>query len=105
MTPSGKVSLVNFVPTKASSPIFLRVLGNTTSFKLEYENAFEPISVTPSGITNLFIPVEENNPFGIIFQSPRNTTSFRFLCPSNGEEAELNCDGKLTLVRVGKALS
>ena len=79
--PSGKVSLVNCVPLKAESPIFVNVLGNTTSFKLEPEKAEEPISVTPSEITSFSIPVPENNPLGIVFQFPRSTTSLRFFCP------------------------
>ena len=79
--PSGKVSLVNCVPLKVESPIFVNVLGNTTSFKLEPEKAPAPISVTPSGITNFSIPVPENNELGIVFQFPRNTTSLRFFCP------------------------
>ena len=98
------VSLVNWVPLKASSPIFLNVLGNTTSFKLEPKKAPTPISVTPSGITSFSIPVPENNPLGIVFQFPRSTTSLRFFCPSNGELVNCNSDGKLTLVSKLKSL-
>ena len=54
--PSGKVSLVNCVSLKAATPIFVNVLGNTTSFKLGPEKAEEPISVTVSGIFMLEIP-------------------------------------------------
>ena len=35
----GSVMLVNFVPLNARSPIFVSVLGKTTSFKLEPEKA------------------------------------------------------------------
>ena len=51
------VILVNWVSLKALSPIFVSVLGNTTSFKLEPEKAYDPISVTPSGITSFSTPV------------------------------------------------
>ena len=102
--PSGKLSLVNCVPLKAESLIFVNVLGNTTSFKLEPEKAPAPISVTPSGITNFSIPVPENNPPGIVFQFPRSTTSLRLFCPLNGEIVDCNSDGKLTLIRELKSL-
>ena len=104
MTPSGRVILVNCVCLNAPESIFFNVLGKTTSFKLEPKNAFDPISVTPSGITNFSIPIPENRPLGIVFQFPRNTTSLRLSWPLNGELVDCNRDGKLTLVRGGKTL-
>ena len=83
--PSGKVSLVNCVPLKAESPIFVNVLGNTTSFKLELIKAEEPISVMPSGKVSLVNCVSLKAATPIFVNVLGNTTSFK-LEPEKAEE-------------------